>query len=290
MTAQSAPTVRTFFHRRTFTFCHVVSDPATRRAAIIDPVLDYEPSAARTGTAFAEGIESYVRSGGLTVDWLIETHAHADHLSAASFLKQRLGGKTVIGFNIDVVQKTFKAIFNAEPSFATDGSQFDVLTKDGNELKLGTLAITTMHTPGHTPACMTYVVGDAVFVGDTIFMPDYGTARCDFPGGNARTLYRSIRKIFALPGHYRMFMCHDYGAPGRDFAHETTVEAERTGNIHVREGITEDEFVKMREARDRTLALPDLILPSVQINMRAGHFPPPEANGVSYIKLPLNRL
>jgi glyoxylase-like metal-dependent hydrolase (beta-lactamase superfamily II) len=268
----------------------VVSDPATRRAAVIDPVLDYEPNSARTATSFAEGIEGYVRSSGLTVDWLIETHAHADHLSAAPFLKQRLGGKTVIGFNIGVVQKTFKAIFNAEPSFATDGSQFDVLTKDGDELKLGTLAIAAMHTPGHTPACMTYVVGDAVFVGDTIFMPDYGTARCDFPGGNARTLYRSIRKIFALPGHYRMFMCHDYGAPGRDFAHETTVEAERTENLHVREGNTEDEFVKMREARDKTLALPDLILPAVQINMRAGHFPPPESNGVSYIKLPLNQL
>jgi glyoxylase-like metal-dependent hydrolase (beta-lactamase superfamily II) len=286
----SAPVVRSFFHRRTFTYSHVVWDPATRHAAVIDPVLDYEPNAARTATISAQAIVDYVKGNGLGVDWLIETHVHADHLSAAPFLKTALGGKTVIGSGVGVVQQTFKAIFNAEPGFATDGAQFDRLTKDGDRLRLGALEIEALHTPGHTPACMTYVIGDAVFVGDTIFMPDYGTARCDFPGGDARTLCRSLRRLFALPGPYRMFMCHDYGAPGRDFACETTVEAERTRNIHVREGISEDEFVAMREARDKTLALPDLILPAVQINMRAGQFPPPEANGVSYIKLPLNKL
>lgn len=286
----SAPLVQSFFHRRTYTYSHVVSDPASKRAAIIDPVLDYEPNAARTATNSAQAIVDHVKAAGLGVDWLIETHVHADHLSAAPFLKTMLGGQSVIGFNIGAVQRTFKAIFNAEPDFATDGSQFDRLVRDGERLTLGELEIEALHTPGHTPACMSYVIGDAVFVGDTIFMPDYGTARCDFPGGDARTLYRSVRKLFALPGAARLFMCHDYGGPGRDFAFETTVAAEHLRNVHVHDGIGEDEFVKMREARDRTLALPDLILPSVQINMRAGHFPPPEANGVSYIKLPLNKL
>jgi glyoxylase-like metal-dependent hydrolase (beta-lactamase superfamily II) len=290
MTAERAPIVRTFFHRRTYTYSHVVSDPATRRAVVIDAVLDYAPNSARTSTASAEAIVDYVKGAGLTVDWLIETHAHADHLTATPFLKRKLGGRSVIGFNIPVVQQTFKKIFNLEASFATDGSQFDMLMQDSGKLELGELVIMAMHTPGHTPACMTYVIGDAVFVGDTIFMPDYGTARCDFPGGNARTLYRSIQKVFALPGHYRVFMCHDYGAAGRDFACETTVEAERAENIHVGAGIGEDAFVKRREARDKTLDLPDLILPSVQINIRAGHLPPPEANGVSYIKLPLDAL
>ena len=286
----SAPVVHSVFHRQTFTYSHVVSDPVTRRAAIIDPVLDYEPNSARTATAWAQKLVDHVRNNGLGVDWLIETHVHADHLSAAPFLKDALGGKTVIGAHVGVVQRTFRAIFNAEPGFATDGSQFDPLMRDGERLTLGALEIEALNTPGHTPACMSYVIGDAVFPGDTIFMPDYGTARCDFPGGDARTLHRSILRLFALPGTHRMFMCHDYGALGRAFACETTVEAERKGNIHVREGITEDAFVAMREARDKTLALPDLILPSVQINMHAGHFPPPEANGVSYIKLPLNKL
>lgn len=284
------PTVKTFFDEDTFTASHVVSDPATKKAAIIDSVLDFDPASGTTTTKSADEIIAYVRDEGLTVDWILETHVHADHLTAAPYLKETLGGKIAIGDKIDVVQATFAKVFNAEAAFKRDGSQFDKLFADSETFKVGEIDAYVIHTPGHTPACSTIVIGDAGFVGDTLFMPDYGTARCDFPGGDARTLYRSIQKIFALPPETRLFMCHDYKAPDRDqFVWETTVAEEREKNIHVRDGITEDEFVEMREARDKTLAMPRLILPSVQVNMRAGDMPPKEDNGVSYLKLPLNQ-
>lgn len=287
MTAKAA--IRTFFDEPTFTATHVVSDPANKRAAIIDSVLDFDHASGRTSTASADAVISYVKSEGFSVDWILETHAHADHLSAAPYLKRALGGKIGVGSNITAVQKTFGEIFNAEPEFRRDGSQFDVLFDDGASFKVGAIDARVIHTPGHTPACLTYVVGDAAFVGDTLFMPDYGTARCDFPGGDAATLYRSIQKIFALPDDTRVFLCHDYKAPGREqFAWETTVKDERDWNVHVGRGVKEAEFVKMRTARDKTLSMPKLILPSVQVNMRAGELPPPDKNGVRYLKLPLN--
>ncbi len=283
--------VRTFFDEPTFTATHVVHDPASKRAAIIDPVLDFDQASGRTATRSAESILAYVRAEGLAVDWLLETHAHADHLSAAPFLQQQLGGKIVIGAAITTVQQTFAKVFNEPASFAQDGSQFDALMGDGERFALGDLPALALHVPGHTPACLAYVIGDAVFVGDTLFMPDYGTARCDFPGGDAATLYRSIRRLLALPGETRLFLCHDYKAPGRDlYVTESTVAAQRAGNVHVHDGIDQAAFVAMREARDATLAMPRLILPSVQVNIRAGHFPEPDANGVSYLKLPLNLL
>jgi glyoxylase-like metal-dependent hydrolase (beta-lactamase superfamily II) len=286
-----APVVRTFFDEPTFTATHVVHDPVTRRAAIIDSVLDFDQPSGRTSTVSADAVIAYVRAEGLSVDWLLETHAHADHLSAAPYLKEQLGGALAIGAAITTVQQTFAKVFNEPASFARDGSQFDRLFVDGDSFALGELTVTALHVPGHTPACLAYVIGDAVFVGDTLFMPDYGTARCDFPGGDARTLYRSIRRLLALPGETRLFLCHDYLAPDRkDYVWESTVAAQRAGNVHVHDGIDEDAFVTMREARDATLAMPRLILPSVQINIRAGHFPEPEANGVSYLKLPLNLL
>ena len=285
------PVVRTFFDEPTFTATHVVHDPATRRAAIVDPVLDFDQPSGRTSTASADAVIAYVRAEGLTVEWLLETHAHADHLSAAPYLKEQLGGAVVIGAAITIVQQTFAKVFNEPDSFARDGSQFDQLFADGDTFALGDLTARVLHVPGHTPACIAYVIGDAVFVGDTLFMPDYGTARCDFPGGDARTLYRSIRRLLALPGETRLFLCHDYLAPDRQhYVWETTVAAQRKGNVHVHEGIDEDAFVAMRKARDATLGMPRLILPSVQVNTRAGHFPEPEANGVSYLKLPLNLL
>ncbi|MBN8483613.1 MAG: MBL fold metallo-hydrolase [Sphingomonadales bacterium] len=285
------PVVKTFFDEPTFTATHVVHDPATMRAAIIDSVLDFDQPSGRTSTASAEAVVTYVREQGLGVDWIIETHAHADHLSAAPFLKGQLGGAVVIGAAITTVQQTFAKVFNEPDSFARDGSQFDRLMGDGEQFMLGDIPVIALHVPGHTPACLAYVIGDAVFVGDTLFMPDYGTARCDFPGGDARTLYRSIRRLMELPGETRVFLCHDYLAPGRtDYVWETTIAAEREGNIQVHQGISEDAFVTMREARDATLAMPRLILPSVQVNIRAGHLPEPEANGVSYLKLPLNLL
>jgi len=285
------PVVKTFFDEPTFTATHVVHDPATMRAAIIDSVLDFDQPSGRTSTASAEAVVAYVREQGLGVDWIIETHAHADHLSAAPFLKEQLGGAVVIGAAITTVQQTFAKVFNEPDSFARDGSQFDRLMGDGEQFMLGDIPVIALHVPGHTPACLAYVIGDAVFVGDTLFMPDYGTARCDFPGGDARTLYRSIRRLMELPGETRVFLCHDYLAPGRtDYVWETTIAAEREGNIQVHQGISEDAFVTMREARDATLAMPRLILPSVQVNIRAGHLPEPEANGVSYLKLPLNLL
>ena len=285
------PVVKTFFDEPTFTATHVVHDPATRRAAIIDSVLDFDQPSGRTKTASAEAVVAYVKAEGLVVDWILETHAHADHLSAAPFLQAQLGGKIVIGAAITTVQQTFAKVFNEPASFAVDGSQFDQLMADGAPFMLGAIPAMALHVPGHTPACLAYVIGDAVFVGDTLFMPDYGTARCDFPGGNARTLYRSIRRLMELPDETKVFLCHDYLGPDRqDYVWETTIAAQRDGNIQVRQGISEDAFVTMRETRDATLAMPRLILPSVQVNIRAGHLPEPEANGVSYLKLPLNLL
>lgn len=285
------PVVKTFFDEPTFTATHVVHDPATRRAAIIDSVLDFDQPSGRTKTASAEAVVAYVKAEGLVVDWILETHAHADHLSAAPFLQAQLGGKIVIGAAITTVQQTFAKVFNEPASFAVDGSQFDQLMADGAPFMLGAIPAMALHVPGHTPACLAYIIGDAVFVGDTLFMPDYGTARCDFPGGNARTLYRSIRRLMELPDETKVFLCHDYLGPDRkDYVWETTIAAQRDGNIQVRQGISEEAFVTMREARDATLAMPRLILPSVQVNIRAGHLPEPEANGVSYLKLPLNLL
>jgi glyoxylase-like metal-dependent hydrolase (beta-lactamase superfamily II) len=292
MTATAAtPDVKTFFDEETFTFSHVVSDPETKRAAIVDSVLNYDPKSGRTAKTSADEIIAYVHEHGLTVDWILETHVHADHLSAAPYLKEKLGGKLAIGSNIKTVQDVFGKVFNAGTEFARDGSQFDHLFEDGEQFAVGSIQAKAMHTPGHTPACMTYVIGGAGFVGDTIFMPDYGTARCDFPGGDARELYRSIQKIFALPDETKLYLCHDYKAPGRDaFAFLTTVGEEKAKNIHVHDGVSEDEFVAMRAARDATLAMPVLILPSVQVNMRAGELPPAEDNGVRYMKLPIDAL
>ena len=285
------PMVKTFFDGPTFTATHVVWDPATKRAAIVDSVLDFDQASGRTHTGSAEAVVAFVQSEGLSVDWILETHAHADHLSAAPFLKEKLGGTIVIGADITTVQRTFATVFNEPASFAQDGSQFDKLMADGETFSIGSIPAVALHVPGHTPACLAFAIGDAVFVGDTLFMPDYGTARCDFPGGDARTLYRSIRRLMELPDETRVFLCHDYQAPGRNtYVWETTIAAQRKGNIQVHDGVSEDDFVAMREARDATLAMPKLILPSVQINIRAGHFPEPEANGVSYLKLPLNLL
>lgn len=285
------PVVKSFFDEPTFTATHVVHDPATRKAAIIDSVLDFDQPSGRTGHASADAIVDYVRREGLTVEWQIETHAHADHLSAAPYLQEKLGGQIVIGRHIETVQTVFGAIFNEDERFARDGSQFDRLMADGERFMLGEIEGMVLHTPGHTPACMVWIIGDALFTGDTLFMPDYGTARADFPGGDARTLYRSIHRLLALPDATRVFLCHDYKAPGRDtYAWETTIAAERTANVHVHEGVSEEAFVAMREARDKTLSMPRLILPSIQVNMRAGHLPAPESNGTRYLKLPLDVL
>jgi glyoxylase-like metal-dependent hydrolase (beta-lactamase superfamily II) len=284
------PTVRSFFDPATWTISHVAYDRPGGRAAIIDSVLDYDPKSGRTATTTVEPLLQFVQEQGLTVDWILETHAHADHLSAAPWLRERLGGRIAIGSAIQTVQSVFKGIFNLEPEFATDGSQFDHLFVEGERFKFGELEGEALSVPGHTPACMAYRIGDAVFVGDTLFMPDVGTARCDFPGGDARTLYRSTRRVLSLPPQTRLFMCHDYPPQGRSVRIETTVAEERAGNIHVRDGISEEEFVAMRTRRDATLAMPVLILPAVQVNIRAGALPPPEPNGVSYLKIPLNAL
>ena len=281
--------VRAFFDEATFTVSYVVHDPATKRAAIIDSVLDYDPASGRTSFQSANAILAYVEQENLTVDWLLETHAHADHLSAAPYLQEKLSGKLAIGAEIIKVQKIFGKLFNAGTEFARDGSDFDMLFKDGDRFQIGTLPAMALHVPGHTPADLAYVIGDAVFCGDTLFMPDYGTARADFPGGDARQLFRSIRRLLCLPAATRVFLCHDYKAPSRDsYAWETTIGAERAGNVHVHDGVTEDEFVAMREARDATLAMPRLILSSVQVNMRGGYLPPPEENGIRYLKIPLD--
>ena len=283
------PEIASFFDSATYTVTYVVSDRTTREAAIVDSVLDFDPNSGRTGTGSADKVIDYVNSNNLKVIWLLETHAHADHFSAAPYLQEKLGGKIAIGAEITTVQNVFGKLFNAGTEFERDGSQFDELFNDGDTFTIGNLPVTVMHVPGHTPACIAYVVGEAVFVGDTMFMPDYGTARVDFPGGDARTLFRSLRRILSLPPDTRLFMCHDYLPKGRaSYVWETTVAAEREGNIHAHDGITEDEFVQMREARDATLDMPRLILPSVQVNMRAGHLPPPDDNGVTYLKIPVN--
>ncbi|MBA4007562.1 MAG: MBL fold metallo-hydrolase [Erythrobacter sp.] len=283
------PVIASFFDPATYTVTYVAHDPATLEAAIIDSVLDFDPSSGRTATASADAVIAYVTMHNLKVTWLLETHAHADHFSAAPYLQEKLGGKIAIGAAITTVQQVFGKLFNAGTEFARDGSQFDALFHDGDTFTIGAVPVTVLHVPGHTPACIAYVVGEAVFVGDTMFMPDYGTARADFPGGDARTLFRSLRRILSLPPETRLFMCHDYLPKGRsEYVWETTVAAEREGNVHAHDGITEDEFVAMREARDATLDMPRLILPSVQVNMRAGHMPPPDDNGVTYLKLPVN--
>lgn len=286
--------VEGLFDPATSTISYIIMDTATRHCALVDSVLDYDPKSGRTSTASADRLIERVRALDVKVDWILETHAHADHLSAAPYLKERLGGRIAIGEHIRRVQDVFGKLFNAGPGFAHDGSQFDHLFRNGEEFMIGELNAVAMHTPGHTPACLTYVVRDgediAAFVGDTLFMPDYGTARCDFPGGDARTLFASINKVLSLPGHARLYMCHDYQPGGREVRYETTVDEERKHNIHVRDGISAEEFVAMRTARDATLAMPVLILPAVQVNMRAGRLPEPEDNGVRYLKIPLNAL
>ncbi|WP_111413916.1 MBL fold metallo-hydrolase [Billgrantia lactosivorans] len=286
----SQPIVTHFFDEPTNTFSYVVRDPDSHACAILDSVLDFDYAAGRTDTRSAEAIVDFIQREGLTVEWILETHVHADHLSAAPFLHDRLGGRTGIGARIVEVQEIFGKAFNAGTEFARDGSQFDRLFEEGDTFAIGHLEGYVLHTPGHTPACLTYVIGDAAFVGDTLFMPDYGTARCDFPGGDARTLYRSIQKVLALPDETRLFLCHDYKAPEREeYRHETSVAEQRAHNVHVHEGIGEEEFVRMRTERDATLDMPRLILPSVQVNMRAGHMPPPEDNGQVYLKVPINK-
>ncbi|WP_347336354.1 MBL fold metallo-hydrolase [Bradyrhizobium viridifuturi] len=288
--ATRQPDVKGFFDTITGTVSYVVSDPDTRRAAIVDSVLDYDANAARTRTQSADAIVAYFKERHLVQEWHLETHAHADHLSAALYLKEKLGGRIAIGEKIAIVQETFRRILNLEPAFATNGSQFDHLFRDGETFRIGELKARVIHTPGHTPACLTYLIGDTAFVGDTLFMPDCGTGRCDFPGGDPRELYRSIRKLFALSAHTRLYVCHDYRPDGGAPLWQTTVAEEREKNVHVHDGVSEEEFVAMRHARDETLDLPVLILPALQINMRAGRFPAPEDNGVSYLKIPLNHL
>jgi glyoxylase-like metal-dependent hydrolase (beta-lactamase superfamily II) len=286
-----APEVKAFFHEPTFTGSYVVSDAVTKKAAIIDSVWDFDQPSGRTSFESADAIVAYVKERGLSVEWVLETHAHADHLSAAPYLQERLGGQLAIGREIVTVQGVFGKIFNEGTDFARDGSQFNRLLNDGEALMVGEIPLLVLHVPGHTPADLAYVIGDALFTGDTIFMPDYGSARADFPGGDARTLYRSVRRLMRLPDKTRVFLCHDYMAPGREqFVWETTMLAERTANVHLHEGVSEDEFVTMRTARDATLGMPKLILPSIQVNMRGGHMPPAEDNGVSYLKLPVNIL
>lgn len=283
------PQVKTFFDEPTFTATHVVHDPMTRKAAIIDSVLDFDQPSGKIGFSSADALIAYVEESGLELEWILETHAHADHMSAAPYLQERLGGKIAIGADIVAVQGVFGKIFNEGSEFARDGSQFDLLLKDGDRLAIGELALVALHVPGHTPADMAYVIGDAAFVGDTIFMPDYGSARADFPGGDARQLYRSVRRLLSLPDETRVFLCHDYKAPNRDeYVWQTTVIAERAGNVHLHDGVSEDDFVRMRTERDATLSMPKLILPSLQVNINAGHLPEPESNGTRYLKLPIN--
>jgi len=285
------PVVKWFFDEDTFTASYVVSDPSTSRAAIIDSVLNFDQASGRSSKASADAIIAYVRDMGLTIDWILETHAHADHLSAAPYLQERLGGRIAIGSHISAVQSVFAGVFNEGDAFPRDGSQFDHLFSDGERFSIGSLTAMAIFVPGHTPADMAFLVGDALFVGDTMFMPDYGTARADFPGGDAVRLYRSIRRLMTLPDETRVFLCHDYKAPGReDFIVETTIRDQRSSNIHVREGVTEEAFVAMRRKRDAGLGMPRLLLPSIQVNIRAGRMPEPESNGVSYLKLPVDRL
>jgi glyoxylase-like metal-dependent hydrolase (beta-lactamase superfamily II) len=289
MPAVPTPTIQSFFDPATFTVSHVVSDPVTSRAAIIDSVLDYDPKSGRTSHASADRLIDYLTQQGLQLDWLLETHAHADHLSASAYLKGKLGAAIAIGRPICAVQAVFKNIFNTSDQ-DTSGADFDQLFDDGDGFMIGELEVRVMQTPGHTPACLTFVIGADAFIGDTLFMPDYGSARCDFPGGDAATLYRSIRRILALPASTRLHLCHDYPPAGREPAWVTSVAEQREKNIHVHDGIDEAAFVRMREARDQTLAMPLLILPAVQVNIRAGKLPAPEDNGVSYLRIPINLL
>ncbi len=292
MTASSGPRpqVHGIFDKATWTITYIVHAGPGTAAAIIDSVLDYDPKSGRTTTTSADKVIDYVKANDLKVQWILETHAHADHLTAAPYLKQKLGGKTAIGDHITLVQKVFKGVFNLEPGFKQDGSQFDELLAEDEEFKVGDLTGKTLFVPGHTPACVAYQFGDAVFVGDTMFMPDVGTARADFPGGDARALYRSVRKLLDLPPQTRLFMCHDYPPTDRPIAFASTVAEQRASNIHVRDGITEDGFVEMRTKRDATLEMPVLILPAVQVNIRAGELPPKEDNGTAYLKIPINAL
>ncbi|MCQ9377451.1 MBL fold metallo-hydrolase [Methyloversatilis sp. XJ19-49] len=288
--SSSSMQIEAFFDEATSTVSYIVLDRSTQACAIVDSVLDYDPKAGRTSTQSADRLIARVRELGARLEWILETHVHADHLSAAPHLRAQLGGQLGIGAHIVTVQKVFGSLFNAGDDFARDGRQFDRLFADGDSFTIGSLTARALHTPGHTPACMSYVIEDAVFVGDTLFMPDYGTARCDFPGGDARTLYRSVRRLLSLPPATRLFMCHDYPPGGRSPAWESTVAEQRAHNIHVHDGIAEDDFVAMRTARDATLDMPVLILPSVQVNMRAGHLPEPEDNGTRYLKIPLDVL
>jgi len=289
MTAMKHPEVTAFFDEATFTVTYVVKDPDSTACAIVDSVLDFDYASGRTDTRSADEVIGFVRAQGLTVEWLLESHVHADHLSAAPYIQERVGGKIGIGDRITVVQDTFGKIFNEGTEFQRDGSQFDRLFKEGDTFRVGGLEGRVLHTPGHTPACLTYVIEDAAFVGDTLFMPDFGTARCDFPGGSAEMLYDSIQKILALPDQTRIFTGHDYKAPGRDqYAWESTVGEQKAKNIHVGAGKDKETFVKMRSERDAKLAMPKLIIPSLQVNMRAGQMPPPDENGKTYLKVPVN--
>ena len=285
------PDVKAFFDQETYTVTYVVADPSGKACAIIDPVLDYDPASGRTSTACADQVLDFINDNGLTVAWILETHAHADHLSAAAYLKTKTSGKTGTGRLIKGVQATFKEIFNLDDEFMPNGEHFDCLFDEGDRLALGSLEIEVMHTPGHTPSCVTFVVGDAAFIGDTLFMPDFGTARCDFPGGDAAILYQSIQRILALPAGTRIFLCHDYKAPGRDvFQWETTVEEQLASNIHINKGVTQQEFVAFRDQRDSQLGMPKLILPSIQVNIRAGEMPPADDKGKVFLKIPVDAL
>jgi glyoxylase-like metal-dependent hydrolase (beta-lactamase superfamily II) len=289
LATQTTPEITAFFDEDTFTVTYIVADPDTKQCAVIDSVLDYDANMGRTRTDSADKVITHIKEQGLTLVWLLETHVHADHLSGAPYIQQQLGGKIAIGNQITQVQDIFGNLFNAEEAFSRNGSQFDHLLAANEELKVGNLSMTALHTPGHTPACMSFVVGDACFVGDTLFMPDYGTARCDFPGGDATTLYESMEQILSLPDATRLFMCHDYAPGGREYLWESTVAESKATNIHLA-GKTKAEFIDMRTTRDAQLSAPRLLLPSVQVNMRAGHMPPAEDNGIAYIKIPLNQI
>ena len=284
------PSVKAFYEKSSGTISYVVQDPSSKNCAVIDSVLNFDFSSGRTSTESADEIIRYIEQKKLELEWIIETHVHADHLSAAPYIQEKIGGKIGIGEKIILIQDQFGKIFNEGTRFQRDGSQFDRLFKDGDQYSIGSMNARTMHTPGHTPACMVHIIEDAAFVGDTLFMPDGGTARADFPGGDARDLYRSVKRVLELPSETRLFICHDYGPGGRDATWETTVGEQKEKNIHVRDGVTEDEFVEMRETRDSTLSMPKLIIPSIQVNMRAGEMPEKEDNGVNYIKIPINKL
>lgn len=290
MSPTMTPDVKAFFDPATFTVSYVVYDPASGAGVVIDPLLDYDAKSGRTHTSSADKLITYIKESKLYIELIMETHIHADHISGAVYMRDKLDAKIAVSDQVLKVQDTFKKLFNAGEDFATDGSQFDILLAEGESTPLGQISGQVMHTPGHTPACATYVFGDAAFVGDTLFMPDYGTARCDFPGGDAATLYASIRRILELPAATRLFTCHDYGLEGRDFLWQSSVGEQRAKNIHINEHVSAEQFIRMREERDADLAVPQLLLPAVQVNMRAGKMPPPEQNGISYLKIPINAI